>query len=172
MREQAPSYPRREMAPPPEIQLPPSGSEGAEMPKFARSIFKATSFIGDLMFRAGIRVQGRPLLRLGTVGARSGKARKSVLGWFPDDRRMDSWLVVASNAGSARHPAWAHNLATNPASATVDVGDGEVPVAVEMLTGAERDQVWSRVVSTAPGYGRYEEKTDREMPIFRLARRS
>ncbi len=153
------------------IELPPSGTRGAEMPKFARSIFKATSFIGDLMFRFGGKVQGRPLLRLGTVGARSGKARTSVLGWFADEEGPDSWIVVASNAGSARHPDWAYNLASSPESATVEAGDGEVPVVAEMLTGSEREQVWRRIVETAPGYGKYEEKTDREIPLFRLTPR-
>lgn len=138
------------------------------MPKFAYTIFKGMSFMGEVMFRIGVKVQGRPLLRLETVGARSGRRRKVVLGWFPDDTIEDAWIVVASNAGSARHPAWAHNLVKHPDSATVDTGDGGVGVSVEMLVGHERDQVWSRIVETSPGYGRYEEKTDREIPLFRL----
>jgi deazaflavin-dependent oxidoreductase (nitroreductase family) len=138
------------------------------MPKFARSLFKAASFVGDLMFRFGVEVQGRPLLRLKTVGARSGKTRTSVLGGFPDEEQSGSWIVVASNAGSARHPGWAHNLASSPRSAKIDAGDGEVPVVAEMLTGPEREHTWARIVETAPGYGRYEDKTDREIPVFRL----
>ena len=138
------------------------------MPKFAQRIFKATSFLGDLMFRAGVRVQGRPLLRLGTVGARSGKQRRSVLGWFPDETQQNAWIVVASNAGSARHPGWAYNLAKRSDSVTVDAGEGEVPVAVEMLSGVERERTWRRITDGSPGYGRYEEKTDREIPLFRL----
>ncbi|HZD22317.1 MAG TPA: nitroreductase family deazaflavin-dependent oxidoreductase [Acidimicrobiia bacterium] len=130
------------------------------------------SFMGDVMFRLGVKIQGQPLLRLNTVGARTGKRRSSVLGWFPDDERKHSWIVVAANAGSARHPGWAYNLAANPEMATVDVGDGEAPVDVELLTGAERASVWKWVAETAPGYGRYQEKTDREMPLFRLTSRS
>lgn len=141
------------------------------MPKFARALFKASSSLGDLMFRFGMKVQGRPLLRLGTTGARSGVARTSVLGWFPDEEDGDAWIVVASNAGSPRHPAWAHNLAANPGSATVEDGQGQVAVIAEMLIGAERDRVWRRVVETSPGYGRYEDKTDREIPLFRLSPR-
>jgi len=138
------------------------------MPKFARTIFKATSFVGDLMFRAGVRIQGRPLLRLGTIGARSGKPRRSVLGWFADETQEDAWIIVASNAGSARHPGWAYNLAKHPDSVTVDAGGGEVTVSVEMLSGAERARTWRRIADTSPGYGRYEGKTDREIPLFRL----
>ncbi len=126
--------------------------------------------MGNLMFRLGIKVQGRSLLRLTTVGAHTGKPRRVSLGWFPDDDRSDSWLVVASNAGSARHPGWAHNLAANPNEATVDLGDGELAVEAEALTGDERESAWARVVELAPGYGSYLEKTDREIPIFRLSR--
>jgi len=151
-----------------DMKLPPSGTRGVEMPKFAQTIFKTMSFMGDVMFRTGVKVQGRPLLRLETVGARSGKRRRAVLGWFPDDAIEEAWIVVASNAGSARHPAWAHNLVKHPDSATVDSGDGDVAVSVEMLLGVERDRVWRRIVETSPGYGRYEEKTDREIPLFRL----
>lgn len=155
----------------PEIKLPPSGTRGSEVPGFVRPLLRAMTWTGDVMFRVGMKVQGRPLLRLSTVGARSGKRRKSVLGWFPDDAHHGSWVVVASAAGAVRHPGWAYNLAGNPSEATADVGEGEVPVDVELLTGAEREKMWSRVIELAPGYGRYTEKTDREMPIFRLTAR-
>jgi deazaflavin-dependent oxidoreductase (nitroreductase family) len=124
------------------------------------------------MFRSGAKIQGRPLLRLTTKGAKSGSRRQSVLGSFPDGAQDGSWFVVASNGGSARHPAWAFNLAKNPGDALVDLGDGEFPVEAELLTGAERDSVWSQVVELAPGYDRYLEETDRELPIFRLSRRT
>lgn len=143
-----------------------------EIPKPIRPLLKAMSWTGDLMFRFGAKIQGRPLVRLGTVGARTGKRRTTVLGSFPAGERTDGWVVVASNGGSARHPGWAYNLVKNPGGATVDAGDGEVPVDVELLAGAERVSTWRQVVELAPGYGHYTEKTDREMPIFRLIRRS
>jgi deazaflavin-dependent oxidoreductase (nitroreductase family) len=152
------------------IDLPPSGTRGVELPKAIRPLVRAMMWTGGPMFRLGLKVQGRPLLRLITVGARSGKRREAVLGWFPEEGRT-SWIVVGSNAGSARHPGWAHNLATNPDRATVDVGEGPTAVDAELLGGAEREGAWDRVVGMAPGYGAYLEKTDREMPIFRLTRR-
>lgn len=160
------------MANPPEIELPPSGTRGTEVPRPIRPLLRLLMGTGDLMFRVGIKVQGRPLLRLKTIGARTGKPRPAVLGWFPDAEESNAWVVVASAAGSPRHPGWAHNLARNPDAATVDVGDGEVPVDVELLTGPEREAVWDRVVHMAPGYSRYTEKTDRELPIFRLTART
>jgi deazaflavin-dependent oxidoreductase (nitroreductase family) len=152
--------------------LTPSGTRGTEVPKALRPLLKSMGWIGTLMFRFGAKIQGRPLLRLTTKGAKSGKPRETVLGSFPDGVRDGSWFVVGSNGGSARHPAWAFNLAKNPGDALVDLGDGEFPVGADLLTGAERDSVWSQVVELAPGYGRYLEKTDREMPIFRLSRRT
>jgi len=152
------------------LELPPRGTRGTEFPKALRPLMKAMGWMGNLMMRFGAKVQGRPLLRLRTTGAKSGKRRDTVLGWFPDGDRDDSWLVVASNAGSARHPAWAFNLAKSPGSAFVDLGEGEFPVEAGLLTGAEREAVWDQVVELAPGYGRYLEQTDREMPIFRLVR--
>lgn len=153
-----------------EIELPAKGTRGVEIPKIVRTLVKSMSFVGDAMFRLGVKVQGRPLLRLTTVGARTGKVRSSVLGWFPDDDQK-GWIVVAANAGSARHPGWAYNLAANPDAATVDAGDGEAPADVELLTGQDRDSMWKRVAELAPGYRRYEEKTDRQMALFRLTPR-
>lgn len=154
------------------LVLPPGGTRGTELPRVLRPIVRAMMGTGGLMFRLGVRVQGRPLLRLSTVGARSGKRRETVLGWFPSQPdRTDSWIVVASNAGSARHPAWAHNLAKNPDKARADLGQGEMGVDVELLAGDEREAVWNQVVDMAPGYESYRQKTDRQIPIFRLTPR-
>lgn len=153
------------------LELPPNGTRGAETPKPLRPLMKAMGWVGSLMMRLGVKVQGRPLLRLTTIGAKTGKRRETVLGWFADPDKDDSWLVVASAAGSARHPGWAFNLAKKPSDASVDLGDGPFPVTAEVLSGTEREAQWNRVVELAPGYGRYVEKTDREMPIFRLTRR-
>ena len=154
-----------------EIELPPSGTRGIEMPGFIRPIIKAMMGTGDIMFRRGWKIQGRPLLRLTTIGARTGRPRQTILGWFPDDQGANSWRIVASNGGAARHPAWAFNLAKNPDSATIDVGEGDIAVTAELLSGTERDMAWDQVVALAPGYGRYTTKTDRELPIFRLSAR-
>lgn len=128
--------------------------------------------MGRLMFRLGVKIQGQPLLSLTTVGARSGKRRRTVVGWFADDQRPGSFLIVASNAGSARHPGWAYNLAASPDRAMVDLGEGEFAVDADVLSGEARESAWEKVVDLAPGYGSYLDKTDREIPIFRLTPRS
>jgi deazaflavin-dependent oxidoreductase (nitroreductase family) len=152
------------------LALSPRGTRGVELPRVVRPVVKALGSIGGLMFRLGVKIQGRPLLRLTNVGARTGKSRRTVLGWFPSESDQ-SWFIVASNAGSARHPGWAYNLAANPEEATIDLGDGGFGVDVGLLHGGDRQSVWDRVVEMAPGYGAYLEKTDREIPIFRLTRR-
>jgi deazaflavin-dependent oxidoreductase (nitroreductase family) len=124
------------------------------------------------MFRLGgrrMRVQGRPLLLLETAGARSGKRRHTTLGWFPDeDPARRSWLIVASAAGAASHPAWFFNLAKRPDDVAIEVDGERVEVRAESLSGDERERAWSRVVALAPGYGKYARDTDREIPIVRL----
>jgi len=153
------------------LDLPPSGTRGIEFPRLMRRLMKSMSWMSDVMFRRGMKVQGRPLLRLTTVGAKTGEERRSILGWFEDGDRRDSWIVVASAAGSARHPGWAHNLAKNPNQATIEVGDRTLPVSAELIEGPEREMMWERIVSLAPGYGKYTTQTDRELPVIRLVER-
>ena len=147
------------------VQLSPRGTRGAELPKF----LKAMPDPGNLMFRMGFKIMGLPLIRLTTVGARTGKQRRKVLAWFPDNEGEESGLIVGSNGGSARHPGWAHNLVKHPHTAAMDRGKGPIPVSAQLLVGAERDTAWRRVVDRAERYQRYTTKTDREIPIFRLS---
>lgn len=150
-------------------QLPPKGTRGAVIPRPLRPVFRAMMGVGNVMFRRGMKVQGRPLLRLTTVGARTGKKRKAVLGWFPDGDRDESWVIVASNGGAPNHPGWAYNLAAHPEEATIETGDdASIEVRAELVTGPERERLWEDIAATAPGYLAYTEKTDRELPVFRL----
>lgn len=155
------------------VRLTPSGTRGGgfgRMPRWALGIYRT---VNRVMFRVAgrrMRIQGRPLLQLETVGARSGARRFTNLGRF-DDERPGTWLVVASAAGAARHPAWYFNLARRPDDAWVTVDGRRVAVRAESLTGDERARAWLRIVSLAPGYGRYTVATDREIPVVRLTPR-
>jgi deazaflavin-dependent oxidoreductase (nitroreductase family) len=129
------------------------------------------------MFGDRIRVQGLPLVELETVGAKSGAKRHTILGCFPDafaeparnaPESIDSWLVVASNAGSARHPAWFLNMARHPGQVWIASGRRRIKVTPESLEGAERERAWQQITRLAPGYAGYQEKTDRVIPIVRL----
>lgn len=119
-----------------------------------------------------MRIQGRPLLLLMTVGAKTGKRRQIPLARFDDDpARTDVWLVVASAAGAAAHPGWYVNLAHRPEDASIDVDGRHIAVEPESLHGPERERAWARIVALAPGYGQYAVTTDREIPVVRLKRR-
>jgi deazaflavin-dependent oxidoreductase (nitroreductase family) len=124
------------------------------------------------LFGRRMRIQGRPLLLLTTIGAKTGRVRETTLGWFPDDEGAgDSRLIVASNAGAASHPSWYVNLAHRPDEAAIEVDGRRFAVNADSLQGPERDRAWKRIVALAPGYGKYERDTDREIPVVRLTPR-
>jgi deazaflavin-dependent oxidoreductase (nitroreductase family) len=118
------------------------------------------------LFLALQRLRGRPLLDLTTRGAKSGQLRTVPLRRLPDG--PDAWLVVASFGGAAQHPAWYFNMAKNPDQVWITIGGRRVRVIPESLKGAERATAWQRIVAEAPGYGTYQEQTDREIPVVRL----
>ena len=122
-------------------------------------------------FRKGTaRTQGGiATLMLETVGAKTGQVRQSILGFLPEGD--DAWLVIASLAGTARNPAWLHNLAAQP-EATVQLDDGRrIGVRAETLEGADLAAAWERLELEAPEYPKYRTKTDREVAIVRLRTR-
>jgi deazaflavin-dependent oxidoreductase (nitroreductase family) len=151
------------------VELTPKGTRGAQIPRMPRPLMNAMMGLSVAFYRllgGRVRVQGAKLLLLTTVGARSGKTRRTVLGWFPDGD--DSRLVVASNTGAASHPAWYFNMARNPDKVWIEVGKRKLKVRPESLKGAEREAAWRRIAAQSPGYAAYQEKTDREIPVIRL----
>jgi deazaflavin-dependent oxidoreductase (nitroreductase family) len=106
------------------------------------------------------------LLLLTTRGARSSKLRTVPVAWFPDGE--DAWLVVASFAGAASHPAWYVNMAHHPGDVWIEVDGRKLRVAPVSLHGEERAERWRRIVSEAPNIAEYERRTDREIPLVRL----
>jgi deazaflavin-dependent oxidoreductase (nitroreductase family) len=153
------------------VTLPPSGTRGTEIPKFARPLMKVGTAFSHFMFRRlgdRMKIQGRPLLMVKTVGAKTGKERHSIVARFEDPDHPGSWLVVGSAGGSARNPSWCYNLAKNPDKAWVTVNKDVHKVRAESLKGPERDKMWKWIVSVAPNFGKYDTTTDRQMPVIRL----
>ena len=126
-------------------------------------------FMNDLIFRIfrNRDFNGGRVLMLTTVGARSGEQRRSTLGYFPDGD--NGWIIIGSAGGAAKHPAWIYNLAKHPDQVWVEIGNRKIKVTPETLKGEARAQAWQRVVANAPGYGTYETKTDRQIPVIRLS---
>ena len=117
--------------------------------------------------RVGGPFAGAPMIILHTIGAKSGREHETPLVYFPEDD--GDMLVVGSAAGAPKHPAWFHNLRANPRF-DVEVGTSTFPVDAAVLDGAERAQAWQRVVAVNPGFGDYQQKTDRVIPVILLTK--
>ncbi|WP_328549541.1 nitroreductase family deazaflavin-dependent oxidoreductase [Streptomyces sp. NBC_00366] len=111
-----------------------------------------------------LRDTGLPVIVLTNRGVKSGKIRKTPLMRVEHDGR---YAVVASQGGAPEHPVWYHNLKADP---QVELQDGPVKRAyvAREVSGAERDEWWERVVEAYPPYADYQEKTDRQIPVFVL----
>jgi deazaflavin-dependent oxidoreductase (nitroreductase family) len=120
--------------------------------------------------RKGGKLMGLSALMLTTVGRKSGAERTNPVGWFPG--KDGSWLIVASAAGAAGNPAWYYNIAAHPDQVQIEVEGRKVAVVAEQLHGAERAEAWDQIAATAPRFGKYQQKTDRELPVIRLVARS
>lgn len=108
--------------------------------------------------------EGARLLLLTTTGARTGTPHTTPVGYLPDGDRV---LVIASAAGSDRHPDWFRNLVAHP-QVTVESGTFTYEARAEVLTGAERDRLFARAVEADAGWATYQEKTDRVIPVVAL----
>ena len=114
--------------------------------------------------RFGGRVQGLPVLLLTTTGRKTGKKRITPLGYFEQD---GYYVIVASYAGLDTHPAWFHNLKSQP-QVELQIQDKQLTARAEPADPALRKQLWDKLVRLAPGYGAYEKRTNREIPVVLL----
>ena len=109
-------------------------------------------------------LRGRPIIVLTSVGAKTGKLRKTAL------MRVEhggDYAVVASLGGVAKHPVWYYNLKANP---HVELQDGAVKrdYLAREAEGDEKALWWERAVETWPDYAGYQKKTKRQIPVFIL----
>jgi F420H(2)-dependent quinone reductase len=109
-------------------------------------------------------LRGRPIIVLTSVGAKSGKLRKTAL------MRVEHegvYAVVASQGGAAKNPVWYNNLKAEP---HVELQDGATKrdYLAREVTGDEKAVWWTRAVATWPDYAKYQTKTDRQIPVFVL----
>ena len=112
----------------------------------------------------GTELKGKPVILLTTVGAKTGKLRKTPL------MRVEhngEYAVVASLGGAPKNPVWYHNIVKHP---RVELQDG--PAAGDFegreVFGEEKARWWRRAVEVWPDYADYQRKTDREIPVFVL----
>ncbi len=112
----------------------------------------------------GTTIVGRPVVVVTSRGARTGKLRKNPVMRVEHD---GCYAAVASLGGAPRHPVWYFNLLAEP---RVEVQDGPVSgdFRARLVEGDEKALWWERAVAAYPEYAAYQEKTDREIPVFVL----
>ena len=112
-------------------------------------------------------LRGRPIIVLTSVGAKSGKLRKTALMRVEHE---GEYAVVASLGGAPQHPVWYFNLIKQPHVELQDGAEKHDYDAHEVF-GDEKAVWWERAVAAWPDYAKYQEKTDRQIPVFVLTRR-
>ncbi|WAC67230.1 nitroreductase family deazaflavin-dependent oxidoreductase [Agrococcus sp. SL85] len=112
-------------------------------------------------------MNGMPIIVLTTVGARSGKLRKTALMRVEHE---GEYAVVASKGGAPEHPVWYRNMREHPLVELHDVGHKHDYLSRELPEGPERDAWWARAVEAYPPYADYQAKTDRRIPVLLLTR--
>lgn len=117
--------------------------------------------------RINLAFGGLPMVVLTSTGARSGQPRETPLGYFTDG---DDVVLIASNYGGARHPAWYHNLVAHP-ECELRIGERGGRFVAREATGADRDRLYALAVKLYPGYANYETQTDgiRTIRVLRLS---
>jgi deazaflavin-dependent oxidoreductase (nitroreductase family) len=114
--------------------------------------------------KVGGQIVKLPVLLLTTTGRKTGKRRTQPLAYTQAD---DGYAVIASKGGAAQHPLWYLNLRANPL-AEVTVGRETRRVRARDAQGEERERLWRALADLYPGYDRYAQKTNRQIPVVVL----
>jgi deazaflavin-dependent oxidoreductase (nitroreductase family) len=114
--------------------------------------------------RKGHDWHGVPTLLLTTKGRKTGKLRRTALIYGEDEGR---YLVVASTGGGDRHPAWYLNLDADP-DVEIQVGAEKMRARARTAGDDEKPGLWKKMAKIWPDYDRYQEKTERIIPVVIL----
>ncbi len=114
------------------------------------------------------RVMGKvghaPVLLLTSIGRRSGQPRTAPVVFLADGANV---IVIGSNAGNVREPAWSHNLKAN-VDAEVEIGSDRRLVSARVADGEERAELWRKMNAQYAGFDDYDERTSRDIAVFVL----
>ncbi len=143
------------------------------IPALDRAVHRLTR--GKVLLSA----QMLPGVVLTARGARSGLERRTPLACMPESGTSGAvagatgpgWILIGSNFGRTGHPAWTANLLARP-DAVINWKGEDIPVTARLLTGEERDAVWTTVLAFWPPYATYQARVDREIRLFRIVRRA
>lgn len=104
-----------------------------------------------------------PVVIVTMWGNKTGKVRKTPLMRVRHD---GEYALVASLGGAPNNPVWYYNLKANPDEVTIQDGPNPIHVQVREVKGAERAAWWARAVAAYPPYAEYQQRTERQIPIF------
>jgi deazaflavin-dependent oxidoreductase (nitroreductase family) len=110
------------------------------------------------------KVNRAPVLLLTTTGRKSGQPRTAPVVYLADGEKL---VVINTNAGSERIPAWSLNLAANP-EGEVEVGRRRIPVRARVAEGEERADLWRKHNEQYAGFDDYDAKQDRDASVIVL----
>lgn len=116
-------------------------------------------------FTAATLLTGLQILNLTTIGAKSGQPRTVPLVAIP--HRDGQLIVIASNWGQDKHPAWYYNILAQPQVTVTQNGRAQAYLARE-TAGDERELCWQTAVQTYAGYAAYKQRTTRQIPVILL----
>ncbi len=115
--------------------------------------------------RLGVRSGSTQFLLLTTIGRKSGRRRVTPLLYVEDAGR---WVIIGSNAGDHRHPAWWVNLQSHP-NAEVQIGAAHFAVRAQRATAEEAERLWPVFIASYKYYTNYRQRTSRTIPIVFLS---
>src|SRR5512139_1955990 len=116
--------------------------------------------------RVGGRFEGKTLLLLHTIGAKSGQERINPVAYVKDG---DRFVIIASKGGAPTNPDWYYNLVAHP-DVTVEVGTEQHQVHATVAAEPDRTRLYQQMVAMMPGFAEYEQKTTRKIPVIILTR--
>jgi len=116
--------------------------------------------------RVGGRFEGRQLVLLHTIGAKSGQERINPVACIVDG---DRFVVIASKGGAPTHPDWYYNIVAHP-HITVELGTEQFQADATIAEEPERSRLYAKMVSAMPGLADYERQTTRVIPVIILTR--
>ena len=114
--------------------------------------------------KVGGRFEGRTLLLLHTLGAKSEKERINPVAYVKDD---DRFIVIASKGGAPTNPDWYYNILQNP-QVTIEVGSEKHQAQAVVAEEPERTRLYNKMVEVMPGFDEYRRRTTRVIPVILL----
>jgi deazaflavin-dependent oxidoreductase (nitroreductase family) len=116
--------------------------------------------------KVGGHFEGRSLLLLHTIGAKSGEERINPVACVRDG---DCLVIIASKGGAPTNPDWYYNLLAHPL-VTVETGTEKFQARATVATEPERSRLYNQMVVQMPGFAEYQRKTTRVIPVIVLTR--